>query len=302
MIYVTRHPFIKTRVPHLDANIRRANPFVRTIKFTPKEQALLTPTFTEFNPENKNYDLVYIVKEGNANADLKYSLRSVCKFCQFRKIWIVGYKPNWVKNVGYIHTKQIAGNKWKNSMLNYEAACDCSDISENFILMNDDFFAIRQIVDWKESTNRCLGTINNKVKELKAKKVLSRWQEAFSYAQNLLTDLKCTSNYNYETHLPIIINKQDFKVMLKTPLIQAFMKTPKVLHKRSIYKNLFQDPNIIPKVIKDVKIEQQCDLDSLDLTEDWISVYDYTVDNFRKYPRVNKLLQALFPDKCAFEV
>jgi len=168
-------------------------------------------------------------------------------------------------------------------------------------LMNDDFFAIRQIVSWKETTNRCLGTIDEKINALKAKRSLSRWQQAFGFAKELLTDLNCKSQYNYETHLPIIINKTNFKTMLTIPAVQAFMKTPKVFHKRSIYKNLFHD-DTIPTKILDVKIELQQDLNNLPLTENWVSVYDYVVDNNRRYPRVNKVLRSLFADKCRFEV
>lgn len=302
MIYVNRTPFVQTTIPHLD-NVRpgKTNPYLALARLTPKQETLLNPTFIDFDLTNKDYDLVYIVKEGDNNVDLKYSLRSICKFCTFRNVWIIGYKPKWIKDVKYIHTEQT-GNKWKNSMLNYETACDCPEISDNFVLMNDDFFAIRQIVSWKETTNRCLGTIDEKINALKAKRSLSRWQQAFGFAKELLNNLNCKSQYNYETHLPIIINKANFKTMLTIPAVQAFMKTPKVFHKRSIYKNLFQDTIEAPKVIEDVKIELLNDLDSLPLTENWVSVYDYVVDNVRRYPQINKLLRTLFEEKCRFEV
>ena len=301
MIYVRHSPSIATPIPHLDTCPSRLNTCNKAPIFTKKQEELLHPTFTEFSPDCKKYDLVYIVKESESNADLKYSLRSICKFCEFNKVWIVGYKPKWVKDVEYIPTKQ-SGNKWKNSMVNYTAACNCPEISDDFVLMNDDFFAIRQIIDWKVSTNKCLGTIDEKITMLKSRRMLSRWQSAFSFAKELLQKLECTSQYNYETHLPIIINKEKFKEMLNMPIIKKFMQTDKVLHKRSVYKNLFQDPNVIPNKITDVKIELQEDLDSLTLTEDWISVYDYVVDNIRKYPKINKLLRSLFADKCRFEV
>lgn len=302
MIYVRRTHSAQTAIPHLDTTISRGvNQYMNTFKLSEQESALLKPTFIDFSPNNKKYDLVYIVKEGNSNNDLKYSLRSVCKFCDFRKIWIIGYKPNWVKDVGYIHTIQ-KGNKWKNSMLNYEAACKCPDISDNFVLMNDDFFAIRQIVDWEQDTNKCLGTLGEKIKALHIKRDLSRWQKAFKFADDLLSELKCTYRYNYETHLPIIINKANFLQMLSMPAVKNFMKTDNVLHKRSVYKNLFQDPALVPHKIVDVKLELQKDLNSIPLTENWVSVYDYVVDNTRRYPRLNKVLRTLFSEKCKYEV
>lgn len=301
MIYVSRTPFIPTRVPHLDTNYRKnPNAALRPI-LTEEQLTLLTPEFVPFAETNKEYDLVYIVKEAENNVDLKYSLRSVAKFCTFRKIWIVGYKPSWVKNVGYIKTLQ-KGNKWKNSMLNYEQACKCPDISDNFVLMNDDFFAIRQIVDWRQETNKCLGTIPEKIAALSSKKALSRWQSAFIYAREILQKLNCKSDYNYEAHIPMIINKQNFITMLNMPIMQDFQKTDKVLHKRSLYKNIFPDTTIPPKKIVDVKLELQKDLSSISLDENWVSVYDYVIDNCRRYPQINKLLRTLFADKCEFEV
>ena len=39
------------------------------------------------------YDLVYILKESEDNPDLVMSLRSIEKFCTYRNVWIIGYKP-----------------------------------------------------------------------------------------------------------------------------------------------------------------------------------------------------------------
>ena len=248
------------------------------------------------------YDLVYIVKEGEFNSDLRMSLRSVDKFCKFRKIWIIGYKPSWVQNVEYIHTEQ-KGNKWQNSMINYTTACTCPDISENFILMNDDFFAIKQISNWEENTNVYLGTIADEIKKYKNIEKKSRWQFAFSYAEELLTKLKSKNLYNYESHWPIIINKKDFLEFLNLSDIKEFQLTKKVLHKRSVYKNLYPNKNISEqRLIKDVKIPLYRDLTKDYLNESWLSVFDDVTDNWAKYPKLNGLLYTLFPDPCKYEI
>ena len=99
----------------------------------------------------------------------------------------------------------------------------------------------------------------------------------------------------------MIINKAKFLEMLNLKEIQAFQKTDKVLHKRSVYMNLYKDPTIIPKKIIDVKLLSQKDLDSQALDENWLSVFDYVIDNIRCYPRINKLFRILFSDKCKYE-
>ena len=183
MLYIRRIPFKPSPIPHRDSQQNSALAFQK-VCFSDRENALLTPTFVPYSENNLKYDLVYILKNSEINPDLKYSLRSICKFCTYRNIWFVGYKPSWVKDVQHITTKQTE-NKWKNSVLNYKTACECPDISENFILMNDDFFAIRQIIDWEKETNKCLGTLDEKIEELSINKNLSRWQNAFIYATDL---------------------------------------------------------------------------------------------------------------------
>ena len=108
-------------------------------------------------------DFVYIVKESDKNDDLRYSLRSIAKFYPDHRVWIVGYKPKWVQNVGYIPVKQT-GNKWGNSVKNIIAACESKEISEDFILMNDDFFIIKEKYPLETVCNMNSGTLDKAIK------------------------------------------------------------------------------------------------------------------------------------------
>lgn len=265
-------------------------------------KSIIRPTITpKTNDEDKQYDLVYIVKASEYNPDLQMSLRSVAKFCDYRNIWIIGYKPTWVKNTNHIATKQNQ-DKWKNSITNYLAACNCPEISENFILMNDDFFALKPIRDWRRSLNVCLGTLEEEVEKNKDDIKKSRWKYGFDYALDILNTLNCKNTYNYEAHLPIIINKQNFLNMMNLPIIREFMTTKKVLHKRSIYKNLYPEyPTTKPKIISDVKITIEKDLDDSWLQGEWLSVFDNTVSNHKQFPVLNNFLYTLFPSKCKYE-
>ena len=77
------------------------------------------------------YDFVYILKESETNAELPYSIRSIEKYLNsyINNIFIVGYKPTWIKNVNYIKTIQ-GSNKWKNSTNNVIQACKSKSISD----------------------------------------------------------------------------------------------------------------------------------------------------------------------------
>lgn len=252
---------------------------------------------------DKIYDLVYILKESDSNPDLIMSLRSIERFCTYRNIWIIGYKPTWLKNVKYIHTDQKGNTKWKNSCINWETACKCPDISENFILMNDDFIALRPILDWKKSLNVCLGNIIDESTRYGKKAKVSKWQNGFICAEKLLTKCHSRTCYNYEAHLPIIINKNDYLKFLEIPEIKEFMQTQNVLHKRSLYKNLFPELDVsFPHKIKDVKIHLGYDFTDNYLKENWISVFDNVIGDYLKFPKINKFLDTMFPDKSSFEI
>ena len=274
----------------------------RPVILSETAKSIIRPTITpKTYDEDKQYDLVYIVKASEYNPDLQMSLRSVAKFCDYRNIWIIGYKPTWVKNTNHIATKQNQ-DKWKNSITNYLAACNCPEISENFILMNDDFFALKPIRDWRRSLNVCLGTLEEEVEKNKDDIKKSRWKYGFDYALDILNTLNCKNTYNYEAHLPIIINKQNFLNMMNLPLIREFMTTRKVLHKRSIYKNLYPEYSTAkPKIISDVKITIEKDLDDSWLQGEWLSVFDNTVSNHKQFPILNNFLYTLFPSKCKYE-
>lgn len=266
-----------------------------------KAKQLITEQ-SNFKLEKKDssIDLVYIVKHSDRNDDLKYSLRSIEKFCNYRKVWIIGYKPKWVQNVEYVETQQT-GTKWQNSMLNWETACKTEGISDNFILMNDDFIAIRPIYDMVNDINACLTSINLQAEKYSHRRA-SKWQTGFVLARDLLMALNIQTRFNMEAHIPFLVNKENYLKMLKLPEIQQFDNT-KVLHKRSIYYNLYYNNSIKqPRRIKDVKIALHRDLSDLYLSENWISVFDDVIGNVLKFPRINDFLRKLFPDKCSFEV
>ena len=243
-------------------------------------------------------DFVYIVKEDENNEDLKYSLRSIAKYYPENKVWIVGYKPSWVKNVEYLPVKQ-SKDKWKNSMTNILTACKCKDISDDFILMNDDFFMIKPLVPIEMIANITLGLLPDTIN--KNKKLKSPWYDAFQQVYYLLKDLNIPEPYyDFEAHLPLQINKKKFIKVINLPKVQEFMKTSKVLHKRTLYKN-FDKPEKIIKIPADVKIERRYDDANRRVNIcGWLSVYDRQVGN-AKFGLLNRELYFNLNQPCIYE-
>ena len=243
-------------------------------------------------------DFVYIVKEDEYNEDLRYSLRSIAKYYPENKVWIVGYKPSWVKNVNYLPIEQ-SGDKWKNSINNILAACHCSDISDNFILMNDDFFMIKPLVPIEMIGNASLGILSTNIAK-KYKNMSSSWYRAFEYVRDLLKELNIPEPYyDYEVHLPLEINKKKFIEVMNLPEVQEFMQTSKILHKRTLYKNYDKKEGIC--LPADVKVEKTLD-DSEKRVNicGWLSVYDNQLGSSKFY-RLTHLLQDNLSQNCIYE-
>lgn len=88
-------------------------------------------------------DIVYVVREGD-NEELRYSLRSLSNL-PHNKVFISGYKPDWVRNVTYIHRDQSNQPDLQNSNMNLLAACLQEDLSEEFYLFNDDMYIMEPV-------------------------------------------------------------------------------------------------------------------------------------------------------------
>jgi hypothetical protein len=89
-------------------------------------------------------DVVYLLRNGDQNEELRYSLRSLTNL-PHRRVWLAGFQPSWTTNVERIPVRQRHG-KWDNQQNNLLAACTHPDLSERFVLFNDDFFVVHPIL------------------------------------------------------------------------------------------------------------------------------------------------------------
>lgn len=92
-------------------------------------------------------DVVYILGTGSQWQDneLRYSLRSLCNL-KHDRVFIIGERPDWLTNIVHIPAEDIYGpEKQRNAIHKLGIAID-SDVSDNFVLMNDDFFILRPTV------------------------------------------------------------------------------------------------------------------------------------------------------------
>ena len=102
---------------------------------------------------------------------LRYALRSIETNVEHDRVWIVGEKPRWVVNCGYLPVPQRPAQKLANVRRNIMAACLESLVSEHFIYMNDDIFTLRKLSYAKLNVSR--GGIDALVSACEARRELS---------------------------------------------------------------------------------------------------------------------------------
>jgi len=228
-------------------------------------------------------DIVYFVREGDDNEELRYSLRSLVNI-PHGTVHIVGYKPCWVKNVNYIEVPQ-SGTKNTNTTNNLKVASESEEISDNFILMNDDFFIMKPI-DKIPNLNR--GYIVDVAEYYQ--QFNSPYFKGMVQTHNYILELGYPSPLSYELHVPMVMNKDNVQKMLE----QYYFDAPEVgvLHKRSLYGNMFSYGG---ETIKDVKVYEE------DGEFDENSTFLSTQDNIWQNSNVGKFIRSKFTEKSQYE-
>ena len=181
-------------------------------------------------------DFVYICRDGE-NEELRYSIRSVLLSFPEAKVWVVGGKPKWYSG-NHVFLEQD-NNKYVNAVNNLKAVCNTPDISDNFILMNDDFFIIKKIETIEQFYN---GLLSEKIDKFIKITGSSMYIKKLITTNNKLNKLGFTKPLDYELHVPM--------PMHKAGLLYILNQYPECLW-RSMYGNLF---NVGGSQMEDVKV------------------------------------------------
>lgn len=224
-------------------------------------------------------DAVYVVGPQKRSEELRYSLRSLAAHIPHRRVWIVGHKPRWVRNVHHIPRAQFS-SKWTNSTENLRAACSHPDVSDRFIYMNDDFFALAPVPGIPVAHR-------GPVAEVIARTPMGRYRAGAAATMRLLQTLGIKEPLSYELHIPMVVDKARMLEVLNLPQARRIP----VLHKRTLYGNL---TGVGGEQWQDVKIASRTG----DLPPGpWVST---TPESFTN-GLVGRRIRAALPDVCRYE-
>ena len=177
-------------------------------------------------------DVVYPLRKGNYNDELRYSLRSLQNVPHGRVI-LSGHIPDWVTGFG---TGQVLGiiqdpqgSNWARARANIEAALDyCSD---PFYLFNDDFYVMEPVA---QIPIYHAGPLDKVIERYRRKRHTGAYWKGMVSTYLLLQEWGISNPLGYELHLPML--------MYKEPLLEALSKGNGIeaLALRTMYGNLAQ--------------------------------------------------------------
>lgn len=234
-------------------------------------------------------DAVYCLGSGSRWQDneLRYSLRSLVKYVSgIEQVFVVGKKPAWL--TGVIHLPMAdRWNKERNIMEKVSWACACPDLSNDFLFLCDDYYALTlqdaNVPAWASGDLLSLGRGISKHNNYR-----------FSVLNTAVVLKKCgLPTHHFDVHTPIVYNKNRF-----VELMQAYdwdIRHGYVVN--SLYAN---SAGIEPVWMADVKLNAAHTLqDVVRLVQGrpWWSVGDGGLT-----PEVKALLRELYPEKSRFEI
>lgn len=228
-------------------------------------------------------DFVYICRDGD-NEELRYSIRSVVNSFPNSRIWVVGGMPEWYCG-DHIPVKQDK-NTYTNAISNLIAITESVDISDKFVLMNDDFFIINKIDRIEYFHNGMLLDKINRYKNLVGESgYITKLVKTF----NRLQKLGIGNPIDYEVHVPFVMEKNKLRLILS--------KDNRFLH-RSMYGNRF---SVEGTQIEDVKVYARGGLvkksfDYLNNNSNFLSTTDDSFD------LIEPILKKRFSSKTKYEI
>ena len=240
----------------------------------------------------QNISIVIPLGKGSwwGNNELKYCLRAVEKHLKnYGEIFIIGELPPWLTNVYHINAKD--GDdvifKERNIYNKINVAIGCHMVTDNFLFMNDDHILLSDFdapmfptyikedlmtyVDRNRENHEYRTTLVNTITFLRPQ----------GYAED-----------NYDTHCPIIYNKEKFKKLSKVNWDAHFGYGIK-----SLYGNINNIPSVFHHDIKCGSIGQE---------KDWLQkrikgALFMSLTHFVNAD-MRQILEEMLPDKSKYEL
>lgn len=235
-------------------------------------------------------DVVWICRTG-PNEELRYSIRSVAANMPHENIVVVGGKPDWYTGKFIeVNTYRTDGkpstNKYENAKNNLRQIVKSRGISNDFILMNDDFFVLQPIDQMPYFHG---GLLSDRIATYRRYVGWSEYTEVLIRTASLLDGLGIKDPLDYTLHIPMMFNKKKLAKVLEYPIASI----------RTLYGNIYK---VGGRKMEDVKVHPKHhqyappSFDYENKKTPFLSTADSTFSAVKK-----NLLGPLFPEPSKYE-
>lgn len=154
-------------------------------------------------PVTKLLDVVYPVRPGDSNEELRYALRTLEANFPHAKVWIAGYKPAWVTNVEYLPGNDRSSPR-ANLYWNILNVCRIPELSDDIVLMNDDFLLTAPVMDIPILYR---GLLRDHIAMPRVQRGHDWWRESLQTTLTCLQAHGIREPLSYELHTPFVVNR-----------------------------------------------------------------------------------------------
>lgn len=228
-------------------------------------------------------DLLYLLRVGEDNEELRHSLRSVAANLPHGRVWLAGHRPSWVDPdaVRFVPVPRHR-DKHTSSTANLLAALREPDMPAHVVLMNDDFFVTSPVAGVPMLHRGSVA------------EVAAGYSPHGTYGRGmrqtaaLLARLGHPEAVSYELHVPMVIHGPTMRHLLELHGRGRI----RCLHKRTLYGNLAHCGGRRAEDVKVFRDDQEWNPEG-----PFLSTNDVTFNR----GRVGVWLRARFPDPCRYE-
>ena len=225
-------------------------------------------------------DVVYVNRDGE-NPELRYSLRTLVNV-DHDQVWIFGGAPAWISDSVVYRRRRQGGSPYSSTREHIAAACNTPDVSDPFLLWNDDFFAMRPVGEVPVYHRGSLEGLLEYHSTLK-----TPWARGLRDTAGFLEKRGLLDGaLSYDVHLPLVIHKEPMREALRL----AKQIRADAVHVRTLYGAIADLGGVEHP---DPKLMRRSDPFPRGA---WLSSGD---DTFR--PAVEPVLRYLFPDPSNYE-
>lgn len=229
----------------------------------------------------RKYDVVYILKANAKSDELRFSLRSIDKNLEHRKVWFYCGKPDDLVPDEYVDHKQIGGTKWERVRSSLIEVCKNEKITKQFWLFNDDFYVLNPV---ESAVNYQRGLLKDHIVDIERRHggVPTGYTRQLRQCEQQLRDAGLTT-LDYALHVPMLVDR--------AKMLEALQMFPRCPMFRSIYGNYAKLDGEFLKDCKTVDPDKIIDR----------SAPFFSTSNRSFAGKVREQMTEMFADPCRYE-